>query len=330
MTNINDVAKRAGVGVSTVSKALNNYSGVSLKTKEKVYKAAKDLNYIPNAVAAALSSKESKRIAIVVFVNNDRQSIDELNMLYLMGSMDKANDLNLEVITVFSNSFINMSKEEVIQYFRSLSISAMVVFGLHKEEVLFHEIMREEFIKCVLVDAPILGDSTSYVMVDHLKAQYDIVKRAVENDQSIKNILYLAGRRDGYVTDLRLQGIKKATTECKVNLKYYYADFSEKMAYDLVSKHLDNSDLIVCASDLMAIGASRSLKKMGKDIAILGYDGISLLGYIDKEITSVTQDFYSLAQMAIAEAKNLIDGAKGSAILVDYDIKSIKYEDVIN
>ncbi len=64
VVTINDVAKKAGVANSTVSKVLNNYENVSQATKDKVNLAIKELNYVPNAFASALSSKKNCRIAL--------------------------------------------------------------------------------------------------------------------------------------------------------------------------------------------------------------------------------------------------------------------------
>ena len=63
MVSIKDVARHAGVAISTVSKVLNNYPNVSEDTREKVNGAIRELGYVPNAVAAALSSKRSARVA---------------------------------------------------------------------------------------------------------------------------------------------------------------------------------------------------------------------------------------------------------------------------
>ena len=57
MSSIKDVARRAGVAISTVSKALNGYPNVSEETREKVNEAERELNLTPNPIASALSSK---------------------------------------------------------------------------------------------------------------------------------------------------------------------------------------------------------------------------------------------------------------------------------
>lgn len=63
MVSIKDVARHAGVAISTVSKVLNHYPNVSEETKKKVNEAVEELNFLPNSVAAALSSKQAGRMA---------------------------------------------------------------------------------------------------------------------------------------------------------------------------------------------------------------------------------------------------------------------------
>lgn len=330
MASIYDVAQRAGVSVSTVSKVLNNYKNISQATRDKVNRAAKELNYVPNAIASALSSKNGKRIGVVVFINNKRQAIDEINMQYLFGTFEQAKKQGLEVVTIFSTVFNSMSKDEIIQYLNSLRIQTIIVYGLHKEESRFSEIIEDEHFKMVVVDAPILNESTSYVMVDHRQAQYEIAQEMImEQETPVSDVLYLAGRRDGYVTDLRLQGIGEICDELGVTLHTHYADFSEKRAIDLTKEHAHGVDLIVAASDLMAIGAVGALKEMNLFRPVCGYDGIKLLGYVGFKMKTVYQDFYEIARTAVDEAKRLWSDEKGRAVIMDYKITEIKYEDVI-
>lgn len=325
-----DVAKRAGVGVSTVSKVLNNYENVSQETKDKVMKAVEELNYVPNAVASALSSKKNKRIGVVVFINNKRQAIDEINMQYLFGTFEEANSLKLEIVTVFSSVFENMSKIEMIQYFKSLSVQGLIVYGLHKEQTDFTEMIHEQHFYSVLVDVPIQNEKTSYVMIDHQTAQYKLAKYMIESQpHAVRNVLYLAGRRDGYVTDLRLQGVVDACLESDINLNAQYADFSERKAIELTKAYGMDADIIICASDLMAIGSINALKEMDIFRPVCGYDGIKLLGYVKYHIQTVKQDFFSIAKRAVQEYSHLIETQSSQGILMDYEITRIGYDDVI-
>lgn len=330
MSSMSDVAKKAGVGVSTVSKVLNNYDNISQETRDRVMEAVEELNYVPNAVASALSSKKSKRIGVVVFINNERQAIDEINMQYLFGSFEQANKEKLEIVTVFSGVFEHMSKIEMIQYFKSLSVLGLVVYGLHKEQVTFTQMIEEQHFYSVLVDVPIQNEKTSYVMVDHQKAQHELAAYMIDNQKhQVDNVLYLAGRRDGYVTDLRLQGVVDACFERNVKLNAQYADFSERKAIELTKKYGFDADVIICASDLMAIGSINALKEMDIFRPVCGYDGIKLLGYVKYHIQTVKQDFFNIAKTAIQEFKRLIEEGAGKQVLLNYEITRIEYDDVI-
>lgn len=328
MVTINDVAKKAGVGVSTVSKVMNNYDNVSAATKMKVMAAIEELDYVPNSIASALSTKNSKRIGLVVYINNHRQAIDEINMQYLFGATNRSLELNYEVITIFSTELQGKNTQEIRRHFQSLRVGALIFYGLSKENKEIHELLEEDFLPSVVVDAPFSGPRTSYVMVDHIQAQYDIVEHMIKKHQP-KKILYLAGRRNGYVTDFRLQGAVNACLDYNIELNAHYANFSEKEAMALTSEYAQDADLIVCASDLMAIGAVSELKKMDIFRPVCGYDGITLLGYIEYRIDTVKQDFYKISVDAIDEIGRLLEGGSGEAITMPHEIIAIQYEDVI-
>lgn len=329
MANMADVAKKAGVGVSTVSKVINNYDHVSLKTRNKVLAAIKELNYVPNAIASSLSTKNGRRLGLVIFINNQRQAIDEINMQYIFGAFKEARKYNLDVVTIFSTVLKDKNADELNNYFKSLNINSLVIYGLHKEEAEFEKFIKMETLSTVVVDAPFNGKKTTSVMIDHKKAQYEITNKMLESHCNISNILYLAGRRNGFVTDLRLSGVIDAAKEANVNLNIQYADFSESKAKELTKIHAHSANIIVCASDLMAIGAVSALNELDIFRPVCGFDGITLLGYIKYEIMTVKQDFFRLSKRAISEVVNLIDGEEGKAIKLDYEIGHIMYEDVI-
>ena len=185
-----------------------------------------------------------------------------------------------------------------------------------------------EVFSCVVVDAPLETPLVSYVTVDHTQAQYDMMIHMIKRYDA-KKILYLAGRRNGYVTDLRLQGAVDACLKMGVELNAQYANFSEKEAIEITKQYAQDAHVIVCASDLMAIGAVSALKKMDIFRPVCGYDGITLLGYIDYKIETVKQDFYKISELAIDAMVKLLDGHKGEGTIVPHKIITIQYEDVI-
>lgn len=328
MVTIKEVADYAGVAISTVSKVLNNYPNISEDTKEKVRKAIDELHYVPNTIAAALSSKRFARVALIVNLNTQTQAIDEITMQYLSGAMNKAMEKNVEVVTIFYSMLEGMTEDEVIRYFQSQSIFGIVIYGMSKDDKVFHNILKREVFKNVVVDAPFISENTSSVWVDNKKAQYDVAKRAVLDD-SCKRILYIAGKRNGYVTDYRLEGIQELAEEKELDLKVHYGEFSELEARNITLRYGKEADLIVCASDLMAIGAMNACIDIDIFRPVCGFDGITLMGYVGKQMLTVRQDFYAVSQAAIEEICLLLSGEKGRSRIMEHKLVKLYYKDII-
>lgn len=328
MVTIKDVADYAGVAISTVSKVLNDYPNVSENTKKKVRKAIDELHYVPNTIAAALSSKQFARVALIVNLNTQTQAIDEITMQYLSGALNKAREKNIEVITIFYSMLEGMAADEIVRYFQSQSIFGIVIFGLSKDDKVFHTLLSMEVFKSVVVDAPFVSASTSSVWVDNKKAQYDVAKKAVLDGNSHR-ILYIAGKKNGYVTEYRLEGIRELAAEKNLDLQIYYGEFSELKAREIAMEHGKEADLIVCASDLMAIGAMNACIDIDIFRPVCGFDGITLMGYVGKQMLTVRQDFYAVAQAAVEEIFLLLSGEKGRSRILEHKLVKLYYQDII-
>lgn len=328
VSNINDVAKQAGVAVSTVSKVLNDYPNVSEATKKKVMKVIHELDYVPNAVASALSSKKYDKVALIININNQRQAIDEINMQYLFGAISKAKKMNINILTIFSTMLSDLTSEEIIRDLKAQGVNGILIYGLTKQHLTMQKVVDSKAFKAVLVDAPLVNEVTTSVMVDHKKAQYDVAKKTIEGEYC-KKVLYLAGGENGYVTDMRIAGIKQLKKELGFKLRLLYADFSEKKARAYTLRFGDEADVIVCASDLMAIGAKNALKEMNIFRPVCGYDGITLMGYAGEQMNTVRQDFYHVSEIAIEEMGKLLKGGVGKKVLLNYDITKLYYLDII-
>lgn len=329
MVSIREVAKRAGVAISTVSKVLNGYPNISEETRIKVQEAIRELNYIPNSIAAALSSKQFGRVAVVLDPKRQTQAIDEIFMQYLLGALDKAKELRLEAVTVFTAMLSDMDTEELTRYFLSQSITGVIIYGLSRKDEALQRLIAGQQFACVVIDAPIVNERTTAVSIDHEQAQYDVARKTVlENDS--KSVLYIAGREDGYVTDQRLLGMQRLKEELSLELEVHSGDFSELRARNITLKYAKNKDAVICASDLMAIGAMNALIDLDIFRPVCGFDGITLMGYVGKQMNTVKQDFYSISSRAVEEVKLLMDGKPGSRIIMPHSIVKMHYKDIIH
>ena len=328
MVSIKEVAKHAGVAISTVSKVLNGYPNISEKTRAKVEGAIRELNYIPNSIASALSSKQFGRVALILDPKRQTQAIDQIFMQYLLGALDKAKELNLEAVTILTSMIAGMNAEEITRHFMSQSISGIIIYGLSKEDKVLQKLIHGQEFSCVVVDAPIVNERTTSVSIDHEQAQYDVAKKTIMDD-NCKRVLYIAGRKDGYVTQQRLSGMKRLAQEMDLAMFVRQGDFSERTARNIALKYAKNKDIVVCASDLMAIGAMNALIDMDIFRPVCGFDGITLMGYVGKQMNTIRQDFYSISSHAVEEVDRLMSGESGREVLLPHSIVKMYYKDII-
>ena len=302
MASIKDVARQAGVAISTVSKVLNGYEGVSESTKDKVNAAIEALNYTPNAVAAALSSKQFGRVALLLKLEETVGCVDEINLQYLSGAIHRAKELKLDVVTLFFSMVADMGLDELTSYLKAQSVEGIIAYGMNEEDEFLRELIASGAFKIVLVDAPYHDRNTSSVWIDQKNAQYEIAKKTILGNESCTKVLYIAGDKKSFVTGERIAGMKKLAEELALELTIEYGDFSEKKARELTFSYADRMDVFVCASDLMAIGAMRAFFERGlrvpEDISVVGFDGIDLGRFQTPSLTTLAVDARDFGEKA--------------------------------
>lgn len=328
MVSIKDVAKHAGVAISTVSKVLNGYPNISENTRKKVNQAVEELNYIPNCVAAALSSKQAGRVALMIDLNVQTQATDEIAMRYIFGAITKAMELNLDVTTIFGFMFQHKTTEELIRYLKSHSITGIIIYGVAEDNLMLKDLIAREIFKCVVVDDELTGKDTSSVSINQKKAQYEVAKKMLESFPG-KRVLYICGDDNSYVTVERLKGIQCLAKEMDLEIIVKRADFSALKSCELVRQMGKEVDAIVCASDLMALGAKNALLEMGIERPLCGFDGISLMGYAGQEMYTIRQNFSEISARAMEELQRLMSGKEGRNVEMNYTLLQMNCNTVI-
>ena len=193
---------------------------------------------------------------------------------------------------------------------------------------MLQRLINAQFFKIVTVDAPLVNASSSSVWIDQAAAQYDVAKKTLRENKG-KSILYLAGKKNGYVSGERLKGMQRLAEEEDIPMLVRNGEFSELQARNLTLRYAKKKDIVVCASDLMAIGAMRALMDMDIFRPVCGFDGITLMGYAGKQMNTVRQNFERIASESVEELKRLLDGGEGRQIVLDYELVRMKYEDIL-
>ena len=288
-----------------------------------------ELGYVPNSVAVSLSKKAFNRAGLIVDIRHNSQFVDEISMQYLTGAFEKAKEYQIEVVTFFSAQFDGMNYKQVTAFLKSQRINCLIIYNLSIENKNLYKIIEKQEFYCVLVDSPITNDRTSSVSLDHYSAQYEVAKKTLEENSYIDRVLYIAGGAGGYITNRRLDAMKKLQEEFGFELIVKYGDFNEYKAREITLKYGERSNAIVCASDLMAIGAVFALTEMDIYRPVCGFDGIRLMGYTKIAANTVKQDFNLKSKQAFDELKKLLDGEKGQYTEIPFEVCKINYMDVI-
>ena len=222
----------------------------------------------------------------------------------------------------------NMSLEEMTRYFVSQSVKGIIIYGMSKEDKVLRQLIEGDTFKTVVIDVPYISATTSSVSVNQAKAQYDVAKKTIK-ENNCRKVLYIAGTRDGYVTDARLEGIRQLKEELGLNVLIRNGNFSELQARNITLKYGKNKDCVICASDLMAIGAMKALIEMDIFRPVCGFDGIVLMGYVGKQMNTVRQNFAAISSRAIEEMQKLLDGEEGIRVTMPHELVRLKYEEII-
>jgi LacI family transcriptional regulator len=318
VATIRDVAKKAGVSVTTVSRALNGYSDVNEKTRERIKAIAKELKYSPNLLARSLVMKKTKTIGLLVSGLRIEGSKDNFTYEVLCGVNDCAGQLGYELVLISTDSKKQQEKT-YNQLVQERKVEGIILQGIKTDDPYLEEVLKSD-IPCILIDIPKESDSVGYVTTDNR----DGAKSAVTHllDLGHKNIGMINGHSQAFVSQERLEGYQEALQEKGIAVnESYVADgaFLEEKAESETTKLLQKQPEITalfCASDLMAMGAIRAAKKMGRklpeELSIVGFDNIILSAYSTPSLTTIAQDRYQLGFEATKLLTDMLEGNKGS------------------
>lgn len=299
---IRDLAKEAGVSITTVSKALNGYSDVNPETKRKIQEIAQKLNYMPDANARSLGGKAQKTLAFLVSGLVEK---DESGFVFgLISGMYQASlEHDFDFIILTTNA-AKQSELSYIQLCRQKNIDGVLISGLNTNEPYYRELMSSE-IPCVVVEGEYKSQNVCGLSIDNAKASYDVVHYLVGLGH--KKIAMMNGKKTATVAKRRLKGYMQAMEEAGLEMDETWIEdgaFEEDTAYEATFRLLENCHgmtAVFCASDLMAIGVIRALNSKGirvpQDVSVVGFDDIPAAKYIHGGLTTVSQSPYEIGHM---------------------------------
>lgn len=302
---IKDVARMCGVGVTTVSRAINNHPDISEDTKKKIMQVIKENHYVPNNSARNLKRTASKTIAVLIkgitnpFFNRMLQVFEKetrrKKYTYILQRVDEDQD-EIDVA-------IALEKEK-----RLKGIIFLGGYFSHSKEKL--DQLTVPFVLSTIGMTDMVGESNySSVSVDDFQESYKIVDylcslghkkiaivSANVNDESIGKL-----RFDGYRKALADHGIEfsKNLVRC---MKEDIDTYTMENGYAVMKELLESDEeftAVYAISDSLAVGACKAIFEAGKrvpeDYSVAGFDGLDISFYYNPSITTIRQPVEEIA-----------------------------------
>ncbi len=305
--SIVDVAKQAGVSVTTVSRIINNVNyPVASNTREKVLKVIDELQYTPNKAAQGLKRKFSDIIGLIVRDVSDSYFGEIAN-----GVTNRASELGY--LSFVCNTGRN--PEDELRYHYHLwqhRVKGIILAGggfdqLDYKQKLENQVVRYEKYGLKIVSLAPQGIEIPYVMINDFDAGKKVTEYLIQRGHT--KIGFIGGPQKIFASMERLKGFKVAIDAAGIeyNKKYIIiSDFSQKGGYDACKSLMSEcKDLtaICCANDNIAIGAMSAIREHGfsipKDISVISIGDIKDAKYTNPPLTTLTIPHYEMGQMAV-------------------------------
>lgn len=320
--NIKDVAKRAGVSISTVSRVINDSKVVRPETHVKVLKAIEELGYKPNAIARSLKVKHTRTIGIL---------IPDISYNFYPEVVRGIEDIaNMYKYNIFLCN-TDMEEEKVIQYFGVMAekqVDGIIYMGNKVSEELFEKIKYYD-IPTVLIGAD-YGELPS-VTIDHVAASKAIVNYLIKKGH--EKIGIITGKLiDPIVGIARLKGYKLAMEEANLPINDDYiveGGYRYKSGYIGAQQLLsleEKPTAIFTASDELAFGAIRLAMEMSikipEELAIVGFNNIDMAAKIFPALTTIAQPMYEMGAIGMRVLTKILneDGPEDNKIVLDFSL----------
>lgn len=309
---IHDIAAKAGVSLSTVSRVLNGKAKkyrISPKTEETILQFAEELNYRPNKMAQGLRLKKSHTIGLVV------PDISNPFFAYVTRVIQtKAYEMGYSLIVCNTNEDLSTEIEQ-IELMKSKVIDGFIVMPVGTDYRHLETLIRKKH-PLVLLDRCFDALQTSSVVVDNYEGAYLATAYLIECGH--KKIGIIQGLPDTYTNTERMRGYLDALRENNIEVKSQYIvgkDYRRESGY-IETKLLLNLEerptAIFTTSDLITLGALQAIVednyKIPDDISIVSFDDTDFAPFLFSPLTAVRQPKELMGEIAV---KMLIDAMNG-------------------
>jgi len=309
---IRDVAARAGVALSSVSRALSGHPDVSDEMRKRVEEAARALGYEPNLVAQSLRSGVTRTIGFVI-----RDISSPMFALLARSCEQELRRNGYSMILVNSDGNVD-NEARNFALLRRRRVDGIIASLVAEDSPYLRKNLTAARCPIVLLDRQVSGLKVSAVLSNHGAGVYQATKQLLERGH--RNIAFITGSSNVYPTRSRLEGIERAFREFKLEVPQdllaiggFDSDYALAHARALI--HKTPAPTAIVAGGLGAVmGVTKALKEsnleMGKNIAVVALDELPYIEVFSGDISTVYRDPEAIGREA---AQLVLEGLAGKA-----------------
>ena len=326
--NIKELAKKLGLSITTVSRALGGYSDVSEKTRERVKKFANKYKYSPNPYASTLASGKAKTVGYVLPIyGTNTSTLNQGNFFQFISGMSEellSESIQLQIL------FAKSEEEELKAYKKLITehkIENIVLQNLKTKDRRI-EILNKYKINYVAWGKTKDKSNYSWVDLDNDKAIEVIINYLIEKNHT--HIAYINISEKYNFANERKSSFLKNLKLNKINFNpNYYASVKleePEKSFEIIRKMLTKNkkiSAIICSTEFSALSAIKACNylnyKIGKDISIITFDGALVRDLSSPPITAVSFPVKELGKRAI---NILLNKNKNKNLQVNYSAET--------
>lgn len=279
MVTLKDVARRAGVSITTVSLVLNGKGNISEETRRRVLAAAEELRYHPNAHARHLRKRRTYTIGVFI------AALGGLFYEEILEGIHKV------ILQTDYELVICPETRSISRILSNRQVDAAIVFDVKIPSDLLISLAWKNF-PIVVLDRYIEADYVFPLLIDNPGGMRQVFQHLYS--QGVRKLAFVAGAADSFDNAERQQAFLEEARAHGLEVRLYQGDFTEASGYRIARQILTSGDVpeaIVCANDQMAIGCLHMLQEGGlrvpQDAALVGFDDIPVARYLQPSLTTV-------------------------------------------
>lgn len=306
-----EIAKKLGVSVSTISRALKDSPELHPETKRKIVEMAKAMNYHPNLLAQSLRISRSKTLGVIV-----PEITSHFFASCISGIQDTANRRGYNVMICQSNESLDQEKANI----RTLVSSQVdgLLISLSRETNTFEHLydLYNREINFVLFDRVQEDIPVSKVTFNDAGGAYQVTNHLLQ--AGYRRIVYVSGPEDLYISKKRKEGYLNALAEYGIGEDASLIKISDLTLEDNVRIANEIADMnprpdaVFCMIDPVAVDVLTQWKSVGikipEDMALAGFTNNPSSAVVEPTLTTVAQPGYEMGKLAVSHLLDQLDG----------------------